>query len=348
LCPVDYETNQSHMGEAGETRPLTAAEGLELFAAQAAEQRRMWHEMRGLINAQPIMPCMQYGPGMPSPTLQRHFVSPSTPTFNQQMGHLPTTIQAPPFTLNGFQSAAIDRGPVIYPLQNSSLMNATSTGMGLPIPIEPSELFAAQAAEQRRIWHEMPGPINARPIMPCMQYGPGMPSATLQGHFVSPSTPTFNQQMGHLPATIQVPPFTLNGFQSAAIDRGPVMYPLQNSSLMNATSAGVGLPIPVEPSAVVPDISRRLGAKAWKQVVHDWEHPDASRKHFTALKDWKHEWHASSRQSQLWGQRRTIALEFIHEYVMLFQSQIYALTMYVGMGEMKTHLKKPTQNMRRG
>jgi len=209
LCPVDYETNMSHMGKAGETRPLTAAEGLELFMAQSAEQRRMWHEMRGLI--------------------------------------------------------------------------------------------------------------NARPIMPCVQYAPGMPSATLQGHFVSPSTPIFNQQMGHLPVTIQAPPFTLNGFQSAAINRGPVMYPLQNSLLMNATSAGVGLPIPIEPSAVVPNISRRLGAKAWKQVVHDWEHPDASWKHFTALKDWKHEWHASSRQSQLWGQRRMIALEFIHEYVVLIR-----------------------------
>ena len=249
----------SHMGEAGETRPLTAAEGLELFAAQSAEQRQMWHEMHGLINARPIMPCMQYAPGMPSATLQGHFISPSTPIFNQQMGHLPVTIQAPPFTLNGFQSAAINCGPVMYPLQNSSLMNATSAGVGLLIPV-----------------------------------------------------------------------------------------PLQNSSLMNATSTGVGLPIPIEPSAVVPDISHRLGAKAWKQVVRDWEHPDASQKHFTALKDWKHEWHASSRQSQLWGQRRTIALEFIHEYVVLFQSQVYALTMYVGMGEMKTCLKKLTQNMRRG
>jgi hypothetical protein len=213
---------------------------------------------------------------------------------------------------------------------------------------EGLQLFAAQAAEQRRMWDEMRGMISARPIMPFMQYPPGMPPATLQRPFISPSTPIFNHQMDYLPATIHAPPFTLNGFQSATINHGPVMYPLQNSSLMNATSVGVGLPIPVEPSAVVPDISCRLGAKAWKQVVHDWEYPDPSRKHFTALKDWKHEWHATSRQSQLWGQRRTIALEFILEYIALFQSEVYALTMYVDMGGMKTCLQKPTQNTRRG
>ncbi|EDQ99684.1 uncharacterized protein LACBIDRAFT_316219 [Laccaria bicolor S238N-H82] len=151
------------------------------------------------------------------------------------------------------------------------------------------------------MFDEMRGLINAWPVMPSStQYPPGMPSATPQTPFVSPSTATFNHQT--------------NGFQSAAINHGPAMYPLQNSSLMNATSAGVGLPIPIEPSAVVPDISRKLGAKAWKQVVRDWEFPDPGRKHFTVLKNWKHEWHASSRQSQLWGQRRTIALEFILEF----------------------------------
>lgn len=82
---------------------------------------------------------------------------------------------------------------------------------------------------------------------------------------------------------------------------------------MNVMANGSGLPVPVEPSAVVPEISRRMGATAWKQVVCDWEYPDRSRNHHTALEHWKHEWHASSRQSQLWGQRRTIALEFIEE-----------------------------------
>ena len=121
----------------------------------------------------------------------------------------------------------------------------------------------------------------------------------------------------------------------------------QNSLLMSAMSAGVGLPIPVESSAIVPDISRRRGAKAWKQVVHNWEYPNQDRKHFTALKDWKPEWHTLSHQSQLWGQHRMITLEFIIEYIVLFKSQVYALIIHVDMGRMKTHLRKPTWNMRR-
>ena len=32
----------------------------------------------------------------------------------------------------------------------------------------------------------------------------------------------------------------------------------------------------------------------------------------------------------------------------MLKSQVYALTINVDMGRMKTHLKKPTQNMRRG
>lgn len=182
-------------------------------------------------------------------------------------------------------------------------------------PLSASEglqLFAAHAAEQRRMWDEIRGLINERPMMPPMQHPPGIPAATLHQHFVSPSILTLDQQMNHAPVIAQVPPFTLNGFRSATNNQTAV-YPLQNSSLMNTAPAGAGLPIPVEPSAVVPDISRRLGAKAWKQVVRDWEYPDPNRMHHTALKDWKHEWHASSRQSQLWGQRRTIALEFIVE-----------------------------------
>ena len=42
LCPVDYETSLSHMGQASETQALSAAEGLQLFMAQAAEQQQMW------------------------------------------------------------------------------------------------------------------------------------------------------------------------------------------------------------------------------------------------------------------------------------------------------------------
>jgi hypothetical protein len=34
LCPIDCQTNQSHVGEAEEMRPMTAAEGCQMFAAQ--------------------------------------------------------------------------------------------------------------------------------------------------------------------------------------------------------------------------------------------------------------------------------------------------------------------------
>ena len=136
---------------------------------------------------------------------------------------------------------------------------------------EGLQLFAAQAAEQQQMWDEMCGLINVRPIMPCIQYPPGMPSAMPQGHFVSPTITIFNHQTDHPPATIHTPP---NGFQSAAINHGPNMFPLRKSLFMNTTSAGVGLPVPIEPSAVVPDISCRLGTKAWKQVICDWEYPD--------------------------------------------------------------------------
>lgn len=66
LCPVDYEASMSHMGETGETQPLTAAEGMELFAAQSAEQRRMYEEIRSLISERPqVMPLKQ---PVPPPT----------------------------------------------------------------------------------------------------------------------------------------------------------------------------------------------------------------------------------------------------------------------------------------
>ena len=162
------------------------------------------------------------------------------------------------------------------------------------------------------VWDEIQGLINEWPMMPPMQHPPGILAATLHQHFISPSILTLDQQMNHAPVITQVPPFTLNGFHPATNNQMAV-YPLQNSSLMNTASAGAGLPIPVELSAVVPDISQRLGVKAWKQVIRDWEYPDPNQMHHTALKDWKHEWHASSRQSQLWGQCWTITLEFIVE-----------------------------------
>ena len=65
------------------------------------------------------------------------------------------------------------------------------------------------------------------------------------------------------------------------------------------------------PKHFVPEISRTLGARAWKQVVKDWDERDLTRGHYVSLKDWDPEWHRSTGESVKYGQRRRIALEFI-------------------------------------
>ena len=65
------------------------------------------------------------------------------------------------------------------------------------------------------------------------------------------------------------------------------------------------------PKHFVPEISRTLGARAWKQVVKDWDEQDLTRAHHVSLKDWDPEWHRSTGESVKYGQRRRIALEFI-------------------------------------
>lgn len=126
----------------------------------------------------------------------------------------------------------------------------------------------------------------------------------------------------------QAPPFVSRSTYPTAGTGYAAVLPLQSSSVTNVIASGAGCPLPVEPSAVVPEISRKLGATAWKQVVRDWEYPDPSRNHHTALEHWKHEWHASNRQSQLWGQRRTIAW------------------LLSDLGETKPHSLGRTQNIR--
>ena len=179
---------------------------------------------------------------------------------------------------------------------------------------EGLKLFAAQSAEQRRMWEEMRNLISERPqVMPLTQSMPIPPPApTSCGGFINHGTQSCSH-VNYIPMPTQAPPCVSHGVYPTAGSGHGTAVPLQSSSLMNVMANGSGLPVPVEPSAVVPEISRRMGATAWKQVVRDWEYPDRSRNHHTALEHWKHEWHASSRQSQLWGQRRTIALEFIEE-----------------------------------
>jgi hypothetical protein len=65
------------------------------------------------------------------------------------------------------------------------------------------------------------------------------------------------------------------------------------------------------PKHFVPEISRTLGPRAWKQVVKDWDEQDLTRSHHVSLKDWDPAWHRSTGESVKYGQRRRIALEFI-------------------------------------
>ena len=71
------------------------------------------------------------------------------------------------------------------------------------------------------------------------------------------------------------------------------------------------VPASENPNYFVPEISRTLGARAWKQVVKDWDEQDLTRAHHVPLKDWDPAWHRSTGESVKFGQRRRIALEFI-------------------------------------
>jgi hypothetical protein len=77
------------------------------------------------------------------------------------------------------------------------------------------------------------------------------------------------------------------------------------------------LPANTDPSVCrwrVPEIRRSAGANGWRQVIADWKFADPPRLD-VALKDWKPEWYKKSGQSVLYGQRATIAREFIITYV---------------------------------
>ncbi|THU79784.1 hypothetical protein K435DRAFT_823833 [Dendrothele bispora CBS 962.96] len=56
------------------------------------------------------------------------------------------------------------------------------------------------------------------------------------------------------------------------------------------------------------------GAKAFKQLVKDWDELDPQRGLPVALKDWKREWYTDRTVAQLYGQRRKVAIEFIEIY----------------------------------
>ena len=62
---------------------------------------------------------------------------------------------------------------------------------------------------------------------------------------------------------------------------------------------------------LIPGLTRGLASKAWEQVVRDWEEADPDRSLYVAMKDWEPQWHKSSNLTQKYGQRKTVALEFI-------------------------------------
>ena len=80
---------------------------------------------------------------------------------------------------------------------------------------------------------------------------------------------------------------------------------------------------PTDLSQIIPPVQH--GPDGWKQVVHDWEHPDPSRALEVALKDWQPSWYlgsqaASQPSSSLYAQRRLIATEIIDVYVLIMSN----------------------------
>lgn len=75
----------------------------------------------------------------------------------------------------------------------------------------------------------------------------------------------------------------------------------------------------IKQTHVIPRLTRIPKAKVWEQVVRDWENADSSRSLYVAMKDWHPEWHRESNQTQIYGQRQTVALEFIKECVLFLK-----------------------------
>ena len=89
---------------------------------------------------------------------------------------------------------------------------------------------------------------------------------------------------------------------------------MSGSFYANQVPAPPSIPnVSENPKYFVPEISHTLGARAWKQVIKDWDERDLTQAHQVSLKDWDPEWHWSTGESVKYGQRRRIALEFIEQ-----------------------------------
>ncbi|KAH9475673.1 hypothetical protein JR316_0011232 [Psilocybe cubensis] len=65
---------------------------------------------------------------------------------------------------------------------------------------------------------------------------------------------------------------------------------------------------------LIPGLPRKLLARAFEQVAKDWEEADPVRSLYVPMKLWDPQWHKDSGESQKYGQRQTVALEFIDHY----------------------------------
>lgn len=70
-----------------------------------------------------------------------------------------------------------------------------------------------------------------------------------------------------------------------------------------------------EPVHIIPALPKQRSAKAYEQVVRDWEFADPARSLYVPMKDWKPEWHKASKLTQKYGQRQMVAVEFIDQWV---------------------------------
>ena len=73
-------------------------------------------------------------------------------------------------------------------------------------------------------------------------------------------------------------------------------------------------PSVINRTPLIPGLTRGLTSKAWELVVKDWEVADPERSLYVAMKDWEPQWCKSANLAQKYGQRKTVALEFINLY----------------------------------
>jgi hypothetical protein len=100
------------------------------------------------------------------------------------------------------------------------------------------------------------------------------------------------------PVTVQPEPARTYPNVAASLASEDSYSPESNSGTMNRVP-------------LIPGLTRGLASKAWEQVVKDWEEADPDRSLYVAMKDWEPQWHKLSNLTQKYGQRKTVALEFI-------------------------------------